>query len=57
MRRGRVDLQQGQSLHDGEQVGRPGRIEQLRAHRDLPGLRLGQPVDGRGLRCHFVLTR
>jgi hypothetical protein len=42
--RGRVDLQQGQLLHDREQLGGPGCVEQLRAHRDAPGLRLGEPV-------------
>ena len=47
-RRGRVDLQQGQLPHDREQVGRPGCVEQLRAHRDAPGLRLGEPVHGAG---------
>jgi hypothetical protein len=44
--RDRVDLQQGQLLHDREQIGRPRRVEQLRAHRDASGLRLGEPVDG-----------
>jgi hypothetical protein len=39
--RGRVDLQQGQVLHDREQLGRPRCVEQLRAHRDAPGLFLG----------------
>ena len=41
---GRVDLQQGQLLDDPKQVGRARRVEQLRAHRDAPGLRLGEPV-------------
>ena len=45
-RRCRVDLQQCQLPHDREQIGRPGGVEQLRAHRDAPGLRLGQPVHG-----------
>ena len=45
-RRRRVDLQQGQLLHDREQVGGPRRVEELRAHRDAPGLRPGQPVHG-----------
>jgi hypothetical protein len=43
---GRVDLQQGQLPHDREQLRRPGRVEQLRAHRDAPGLRFGEPVHG-----------
>ena len=47
-RGGRVDLQQGQLPHDLEQLGRPGGVEHLRAHRDAPRLRLGQPVHGRG---------
>jgi hypothetical protein len=42
--RGRVDLQQGQLLHNRDQLGRPRRIEQLRPHRDPPGLRLRQPM-------------
>jgi hypothetical protein len=46
--RGRVDLQEGQLLYDREQLGRPGRVEQLCAHGDAPGLRLGQPVHGTG---------
>ena len=45
-RRGRVDLQEGQPLHDGQELGRPRRVEQLRPHRDAPGLRLGEPVHG-----------
>ena len=45
-RRSRVDLEQGQLPHDREQVGRPGCVEQLRSHRDAPGLRLGQLVHG-----------
>ena len=45
-RGGRVDLQQGQLPHDLEQLGRPGGVEHLRAHRDAPRLRLGQPVHG-----------
>ena len=44
--RGRVDLQQCQLPHDREQIGRPGGIEELRAHRDAAGLRLGQPMHG-----------
>ena len=27
-----------------DELGRPGCVEQLRAHRDAPGLRLGEPV-------------
>jgi hypothetical protein len=45
-RRGRIDLQQGQLLYDREQLGRPGRVEQLCAHRDAPGLRLCESVHG-----------
>src|SRR5438045_5156957 len=43
---GRVDLQQCQPPHDREQVRWPGRVEQLRTHRDTAGLRLGEPVHG-----------
>jgi hypothetical protein len=46
--RSRVNLQEGQSLHDGEQLSRPRSIEHLRAHSDSPGLRLGQSVHGQG---------
>jgi uncharacterized cupin superfamily protein len=42
--RGRVDLQQGQPLHDVEQRRGPGCIEQLGAHRDASSLRLGEPM-------------
>jgi hypothetical protein len=47
--RGRIDLQQGQLPHDRKQLGRPRSVEQLRAHRDAPGLRLGEPVHGQRL--------
>jgi hypothetical protein len=40
-RRRRVDLQEGEVAHDLEQVGRPLRVEQLRAHGDPPRLLLG----------------
>ena len=43
-RRRRVDLEQRQPLDDREQVGRPRRVEQLRAHRDAPRLLLREPV-------------
>ena len=43
-RRGRVDLQEGEVPHGLEQVGRPPRVEQLRADRDAPGFVSGQPV-------------
>ena len=43
-----VDLEQGQPLDDREQLGRPWCMKQLRAHRDAPGLRLGEPVHGQG---------
>ena len=32
----------------GSSFRRPGCVEQLRAHRDAPGLRLGEPVHGQG---------
>ena len=43
---GRVDLEEGQPLDDREQLGRPGCVEQLRAHRDPAGLLLREPVHG-----------
>ena len=43
-RRRRVDLQQGQPLHDLEQVGRTRLVEQLRPDRDPPCLRFREPV-------------
>ena len=51
-RGGRVDLQQGQPLHDRVQLGRPRRIEQLRAHRNAPSLfwSAGARTSG-GLQC------
>jgi len=39
-----VELQQGQRSHDREQLGRPGCVEHLRAHGDMPGLLLREPV-------------
>jgi len=33
-------------VHDREQLRRPACFEQLRAHRDATGLRLGEPVHG-----------
>ena len=42
--RRRVDLQLGQALDDGDQVGRARRGEQLRVDRDPAGLVLGQAV-------------
>lgn len=42
--RGRVDLQQGQPLHDCDELGWARRVEQLRAHRDPPRLRLREPM-------------
>ena len=43
-RGGRVDLQQGQPLHDLQQVGRSRCVEQLRPHGDATGLLFGEPV-------------
>ena len=43
---GRVELEQRQPPHDLEQIRRPRRVEQLRAHSDPAGLLLGQPVHG-----------
>ena len=48
-RRGRVDLEHRQLPDDRDQVGRPRRVEQLRAHGDPPGLALwsaGAPTAG-----------
>ena len=47
-RRGRIDLQHRQLLHDREQIGRARRIEELRPHSDPPRLFLGQLVHGFG---------
>ena len=49
-RRGRVDLEQGQSPDDLKQVARPRGVEQLRAHGDAPRLRPGQSVRS----CHLT---
>jgi hypothetical protein len=43
-RGGRVDLEQRQPLHDADEAGRPGRVEQLRTHCDPACLHLGQPM-------------
>jgi hypothetical protein len=43
-RGGRVDLQERQALDDGQQVGRPRCVEQLRADGDPARLLLRQPV-------------
>jgi hypothetical protein len=39
-----IDLQKCQPLDDLEQVGRSRRVEELRANRNAPRLRLRQPV-------------
>ena len=43
-RRGRVDLEQCQPLHDREEVRRPGRVEHLGTNRDAPRVLLRQLV-------------
>src|SRR5581483_4638371 len=48
--RGRIDLQERQSFHDGEQALRARRVEQLGAHRDPPRLLLRQPMHRENVR-------
>ncbi|WP_344942324.1 hypothetical protein [Terrabacter ginsenosidimutans] len=46
--RGRVDLQEGQALDGGDEVGGARLVEQLRVHRDTPCLRGRELVDHHG---------
>jgi hypothetical protein len=46
----RIYLQQGEAVHHVHQVCRPGGVEQLRSHGDLPRFLAAQPAYAHGAR-------